>query len=240
MNYYPHHIGDYAKATRFLSKDQDLFYRRMLDEYYDRESPLPGEPEEVAQMVGATTPEEIDAVRYVLARFFTPTGSGWMNARCEQEIGNYRVLVERNRKNGALGGRPKKVETQSKPSGFPVGTQSKANQNQNQRKEKTSLSGEPDGLREQAKQVLAHLNSQSGSAFKNVDSNLRLIAARLGEGHSIDDCRRVVDAKVRDWKGTEYAKFLRPETLFNPTKFNGYAGQLASGLATASAAGRFI
>jgi uncharacterized phage protein (TIGR02220 family) len=37
----------------------------------------------------------------------------------------------------------------------------------------------------------------------------------------LDDFKRVIDFKCKDWKGTEYAKFLRPETLFG-NKFEGY------------------
>jgi uncharacterized protein YdaU (DUF1376 family) len=41
MNYYPFHVGDYAAHTAHLEPMEDLAYRRMLDAYYLRESPLP-------------------------------------------------------------------------------------------------------------------------------------------------------------------------------------------------------
>ena len=37
----------------------------------------------------------------------------------------------------------------------------------------------------------------------------------------IEDFKTVIDKKSREWIGTEFEKFLRPETLFG-TKFEGY------------------
>ncbi len=63
-----------------------------------------------------------------------------------------------------------------------------------------------------------------------MDPNLRPIDARLRSGVTEDQCRRVIDCKVRDWRDDpKMAKFLRPETLFNATKFEGYLGEVTSG-----------
>ena len=40
MHYYQFNIGDYAKATRHLTNDEDLAYRRLIELYYDTEKPL--------------------------------------------------------------------------------------------------------------------------------------------------------------------------------------------------------
>lgn len=37
----------------------------------------------------------------------------------------------------------------------------------------------------------------------------------------LEQARAVVTTKAREWRGTEWAKFLRPATLFGP-KFDGY------------------
>ncbi|MDE5670376.1 MAG: conserved phage C-terminal domain-containing protein, partial [Eubacterium sp.] len=51
-----------------------------------------------------------------------------------------------------------------------------------------------------------------------------LINARLNEGFTVDDFEKVIDNKVSEWKGTEYEKYLRPETLFS-NKFESYLNQ---------------
>ncbi|QGZ66300.1 conserved phage C-terminal domain-containing protein [Paraburkholderia acidisoli] len=85
------------------------------------------------------------------------------------------------------------------------------------------MSGEPDV----AKAILAHLNEKSGRSYKPVESNLKLIRARLKEGATEADCVAVIDAKTDEWLNDEkWSQYLRPETLFNATKFASYVGQL--------------
>jgi uncharacterized phage protein (TIGR02220 family) len=77
-----------------------------------------------------------------------------------------------------------------------------------------------------AADILSYLNEQADRNYKPVKANLSLIVARLGEA-TADECRAVIDAKVREWKGDpKMAAYLRPETLFGATKFAGYLGQI--------------
>lgn len=43
--------------------------------------------------------------------------------------------------------------------------------------------------------------------------------SRRKEGASLDDFRAVHALKVKDWRGTDMAKFLNPETLYRPSNF---------------------
>mgnify|MGYP000081221961 CR=1 FL=1 len=86
MNYYPFHIGDYASATRHLSWDEDLAYRRLLDVYYTSEKPLPSDLRQVCRLVLATTESQRAAVEVVLAEFFELTAEGWASSRADAEI----------------------------------------------------------------------------------------------------------------------------------------------------------
>lgn len=86
MNYFKFHIGDYASATRHLSWDEDMAYRRLLDAYYMREAPLPLDMKHVYRLTMATSKAQRHAVDVVLAEFFTVTDRGYCNDRCEEEI----------------------------------------------------------------------------------------------------------------------------------------------------------
>lgn len=86
MNYYPHHIGDYAKDTAHLTILEDGAYRRLLDLYYSSERPLPLNKEGLYRLVRARTKEEKKAVDTVLAEFFSEEISCWRNKRADQEI----------------------------------------------------------------------------------------------------------------------------------------------------------
>lgn len=119
MNFYPHHIGDYLTATAHLTWLEDCAYRRLLDVYYSRETPLPADTAQACRLVRAASKDERKAVETVLVEFFALTDSGWHHGRCEEEIEKARVAAARSKANGMKGGRPAK----QKPSNNPDGTQ---------------------------------------------------------------------------------------------------------------------
>lgn len=63
------------------------------------------------------------------------------------------------------------------------------------------------------------------SGYKSTEVNLKHIIARLSEGHTYDDCIAVINAKFEDLFFKTNNKYLCPETLFRPTKFEGYLSQ---------------
>lgn len=70
-------------------------------------------------------------------------------------------------------------------------------------------------------EVLDYLNEKAGTKYKPVESNLKFIRARLKD-YSVADLKAVVDRQVAKWNGTSMQMYLRPETLFNATKFETY------------------
>ena len=84
MNYYPFHVGDYAAHTAHLEPMEDIAYRRMLDLYYLRESPLPADPAEVARLIRMRG--NLAEVEAVLREFFREGPDGWLHARCDAEL----------------------------------------------------------------------------------------------------------------------------------------------------------
>ncbi len=76
-------------------------------------------------------------------------------------------------------------------------------------------------------EIIDYLNLKTGHTYRPVESNLKLIRARLSEGHDAIQIMAVIDHKTIQWaNNTRMAHFLRPATLFNSEKFNNYAGQL--------------
>jgi uncharacterized phage protein (TIGR02220 family) len=114
------------------------------------------------------------------------------------------------------------------------------NQEQEQEQKEKPLSGEPDDAdddeqedgdevqeSDSVKEILAHLNARTGSSFRMVESNARLIRARLGEGATVEEAKAVIDAKVKQWaKDKKWSAYLRPKTLFNATNFEQYLAAL--------------
>lgn len=84
MNYYEHHLGDYAKDTAHLTMLEDGAYRRLLDRYYGTESGIPAA--QAHRIARARTREEKQAVDAVLEEFFFLVEGAWKNNRAEEEI----------------------------------------------------------------------------------------------------------------------------------------------------------
>lgn len=89
MNYYEHHIGDYAEATGHLSILEDGVYSRLIRKYYATEKPLPADVKEVQRLICARSRAERAAVQAVLREFFEQRDDGWHNERCDEEIVRY-------------------------------------------------------------------------------------------------------------------------------------------------------
>ncbi|SEK36772.1 phage conserved hypothetical protein, C-terminal domain-containing protein [Kosakonia sacchari] len=78
-------------------------------------------------------------------------------------------------------------------------------------------------ITDQAKRVLTHLNQKTGSRYQVGKTSMEHIRARLGEGFTTDDLILVVEYATAKWgQDLQMAEYLRPTTLFLPTKFPGY------------------
>lgn len=76
--------------------------------------------------------------------------------------------------------------------------------------------------------IVSYLNDKLGTMYKATTKDTRRhINARLKEGFTVDDFKKVIDIKYASWYGTDMEKFLRPETLFGP-KFEGYLNEKKS------------
>ena len=112
---------------------------------------------------------------------------------------------------------------ETRPESNPI--QSNPIRNQSESESESEDAPQGDDLTIKAKLVLDALNQKTGKAFKYTDSNLRLIEARLKD-YTVEDCLKVIGIKCSQWKNNpEMNKYLRPETLFNATKFGGYLNE---------------
>ena len=74
-------------------------------------------------------------------------------------------------------------------------------------------------------EIISYLNEKTSSRYRSTDTTKKLIRARMEEGFTKEDFFTVIDNKVKTWKGTEWEKYLRPSTLFNASKFQGYLNE---------------
>lgn len=114
MHYYKFNIKDWTRSTAHLSIEEEGVYRRLIDHYYESETPIPKETKWVIRRLRLGSHEE--ALGVILDEFFELSDDGYRHGRCEQELEIYRAKADVNRENGKRGGRPKKPA--ENPDGF--------------------------------------------------------------------------------------------------------------------------
>lgn len=92
--------------------------------------------------------------------------------------------------------------------------------------EKPTEAVKPERFTEEYREIIAYLNEKTGKRYSATSRvNQGHMSARLKEGFTVDDFKRVIDVKCFQWKDDpKMAKFLRPETLFG-TKFDRYLNE---------------
>ena len=110
-------------------------YNLLIDACYDRES-FPTFDQAI-EWTWCSDQTEIEALKFILNRFFYLDGDQYVQSRIKEEIDEYHKKCETNNENGKSGGRPKKtkpvlkitqsvnLETDSQPTRNPVNTDSK-------------------------------------------------------------------------------------------------------------------
>ena len=95
MHYYKKNIGDYYKKAGRLTMLQHGAYLLLIDSCYDREK-FPT-LEEAIDWCWASTKEEIEAVNFVLTKFFTLDGDVYEQKRIKEEVEKYQENCSTNR-----------------------------------------------------------------------------------------------------------------------------------------------
>jgi len=96
MHYYKRNLGDYAKKAGRLTMLQHGAYTLLIDSCYDRE--VFPTLELAIEWTWASTEAEIDAVKFVLSRFFTITKDGeYVQDRILQELLEYHAKADKNK-----------------------------------------------------------------------------------------------------------------------------------------------
>jgi uncharacterized phage protein (TIGR02220 family) len=73
--------------------------------------------------------------------------------------------------------------------------------------------------------ICSHLNFKTKSSYRHKSDTIqKLISARMSEGFTLEDFKKVIDTKTDSWLNTEFEKYLRPQTLFG-NKFESYLNE---------------
>lgn len=200
MKHYPHHIGDFDKATRHLTRIERSVYRDLIDLYYDTEQRLTLDMVALCRRIIARSNEESTAVEQVLNEFFTETPTGWYHDRCEAEIEAYRnnssqkaqagkasAAAKALKKQQALNGASTAVEQPldsvgAKDNGTPTNHQPSTNQPINQGESAETAPTPSAEKQDKAKTLTAYLEGCKAAKTKPIPDghSLRTWAAEAG------------------------------------------------------------
>jgi uncharacterized protein YdaU (DUF1376 family) len=96
MHYYKRNLGDYAKKAGRLSMLQHGAYTLLIDACYDREQ-FPTRDEAI-DWTWASSTAEIEAVDFVLSKFFTLEDGRYVQKRIQEEVAAYHETSETNKR----------------------------------------------------------------------------------------------------------------------------------------------
>ena len=95
MHYYKRNLGDYAKKCGRLSMLEHGAYTLLIDACYDREQ-FPTMAEAI-DWCWARSESEIDAVKFVLIKFFSLEGEVYVQNRIKEELDDYHNKAVKNK-----------------------------------------------------------------------------------------------------------------------------------------------
>lgn len=208
MHYYKKNIGDYYKKSGRLTMLQHGAYTLLIDACYDREK-FPT-LEEAIDWTWASSDEEVNAVEFVLKKFFTLEDGVYVQSRIKTELAKYHKTAETNQRIA--------LEREAKRAG--KSTKQKPSVNEACTKRERSVNEAPPNQEPRTtnqepltkKQDLKHLSTAvdqsavqsvfdhwfsvmgKGATTKLSTKRRKVIASRLVDGYSVEDIKSAIDA----------------------------------------------
>lgn len=197
---------------------------------------------EYYELITLLTEREQQELLLAITKFMFEDVEPTLNDKQTKIFNNLRRPLEKSKKRSKCGSITKsnenqeENETKTKENQKEIKTKSNENQKENESKthqdvnvivnvnDNVDVNVNKITLAE-IKGIIEYLNIKSNSHYKySTDKTQTLIKARIKDGFTLNDFKIVIDKKCEEWLGTDFEKFLRPETLFS-NKFEGYLNQ---------------
>lgn len=172
----------------------------------------------------------------VMSKFIKDENGNFYNKRMREETEKRNKFTESRLNNGVRGGRPKKNKEEETKQNHMDNQEDihmhnhmgNGNENENINKKENGIVKKTNENIQKATEVLSYLNQQANRGFKPKETTtLKLIIARLKDGHEQQTLFDIIDMKCYEWlNDAKMSEYLRPDTLFNQTKFDNYLEQL--------------
>lgn len=155
--------------------------------------------------------------------------SGWAKRQVEREDGSAeRAKRWREAKKEAKQAQPNATERKQTPD-TDTDTDTEEINPLSALQAKTDPTPRLNGKTAMVEQVMAYLNTQARRNYRAKNPNgtpttgAMVIAQRLKEGYTVDQCKDVIGEKSNQWMGDEKMdQYLNPQTLFRKSNFDKY------------------
>ena len=217
MHYYKRNLGDYAKKAGRLTMLQHGAYTLLIDSCYDRE--IFPTLEQALEWTWASTEAEVEAVKFVLSRFFVLDKDGcYVQDRILQELLHYhknadtnkRIADEREAKRRENRTKREQVVDEAPPNHKPLTTNHKPIKNT-----ATSVAT-PEGVSDSVwQEFVSHRKSKKARVTQLVIDGIQEQAKIAG--WSLEDALK--ETIVRNWQSFK-ADWVKDESLSKTGQMN--------------------
>jgi len=208
----------YVDTNEWTCEEVGAYTRLLMSEWVNGD--LPDDPKRLARITGQDLKRFQKVSPQLLRKFQLNGNNRLINLRLEETRTNQRNYREKQAKN-AISGWKKRNATADATADATVMPQPMPDECSSV----FSLHIE-DNILPSVKEIIGFLNSQSGKNFSTkTKATISHINARLAEGRTIDDFKKVITIKCAKWMGDpKMQDFIRPETLFG-SKFEAYLNE---------------
>jgi uncharacterized protein YdaU (DUF1376 family) len=217
MHYYKRNLGDYAKKAGRLTMLQHGAYTLLIDSCYDRE--LFPTLEQALEWTWASTEAEVEAVKFVLSRFFTLDKDGcYVQDRILAELLHYqknadinkRIADEREAKRRESRTNRVQVVDEATPNQEPLTTNHKPVKNT------ATIVAPPEGVSDSVwQEFVSHRKSKKARVTQLVIDGIQKEASIAG--WSLEDALK--ETIVRNWQSFK-ADWVKDENLSKTGQMN--------------------
>ena len=217
MHYYKRNLGDYAKKAGRLTMLQHGAYTLLIDSCYDRE--VFPTLEQALEWTWASTEVEVEAVKFVLSRFFVLDKDGcYVQDRILQELLHYhknantnkRIADEREAKRRENRTKREQVVDEAPPNHKPLTTNHKPIKNT------ATNVATPEGVSDSVwQEFIAHRKSKKARVTQLVIDGIQKQAKIAG--WSLEDALK--ETIVRNWQSFK-ADWVKDESLSKTGQMN--------------------
>ena len=218
MHYYKRNLGDYAKKAGRLTMLQHGAYTLLIDSCYDRE--VFPTLEQALEWTWASTEAEVEAVKFVLSRFFELDKEGcYVQDRILQELLHYhknadtnkRIADEREAKRRDNRTKREQGVDEAPPNHKPLTT------NHKPIKEKATVVATPEGVSDSVwQEFVAHRKSKKARVTQLVIDGIQQQA--MIAGWSLEDALK--ETIVRNWQSFKADWVKKDENLSKTGQMN--------------------